>query len=1282
MSLRFSRTLPAVLATIAALPGLAHAQLQVTYGSKGVQTLSYNGVSLENTNAFNADTFHIWHMKATDLGGNVLQGGQTGWGEVNNGSTWNPQTLTETYNFSWGSIATQFVQTGDTLNLIVTETNYANSGILFDGAEIYPFALHFPQDPAGFNGYTQYAITSTDPGISVADFGAGVVTAVLPDESKPLYTGWKNQGAATYSPMMTSTYPDGIATFFPHNDLPLAPGNTLTYTLSLRFTPEGTPANIGDATASFAQTYPSQMTWADKRMIGTAYLASSPAGGGDVTQPGGFPTNPRRYFNDASVDITSPAGLRSFQNRMLTQAANQVTNARNMNAQGVITWDLEGEQYPQDTSYVCSPDQIAAVSPEMESTISDPNSAFSGQKLDDAYFKTMTNAGLRVGLCLRPQVFTLGANGTASQQFLSTNAAIIANLENKARVANSRWGATLFYVDSVVDSNGGTLDPAIFQQIATDLPNLLFIPEEFTTRYYAYTAPFYSFIFHTTTGTAASVYNVYPHAFGANLVNDVDPGTLARYTPQLTSAVTHGDILMGHDDYWQDNDPTLVSLYNAAGITAPSAPLTTPAIAWPTPNSITFGTALSAAQLDATAGVAGTFTYSPALGTVLPAGTQTLTVNFTPTNTSAYKPTTATVQLTVGQATPAVNWPTPAGVPAGTALSGVQLNASANVPGSFTYTPFLGTVLPAGSNTLSATFTPADGTDYKSVTSTTTLTVAGVTTPTINWPKPAALTYGSALTSAQLNAAAIIPGTYTYSPAPGAVLPAGTQTLNVRFTPANTTAYNAGNATVQVTVNKATPTVSWPTPASVSAGTTLSAAQLDARASVPGTFKYSPAPGTVLQPGTTPLTVTFTPTDTTDYNTATATTTLTVAAASATTPSITWSTPAAIPYGTALTGAQLNATSTVPGTFAYSPALGKVPAAGNQILTVTFTPTNTAAYKATSSSVQLKVNKATPTVTWPTPATVSAGTALSGTQLNATANVPGTFTYTPATGAVLGAGTNALRVTFTPTDTNDYNSGSATTTLNVAPTATPSITWSISTPLTFGTPLSAAQLNATASVPGTFAYSPVAGTVLPAGNSTLKVTFSPSDTTRYGSATASVSVSVGKATPVINWPAPAPLSQGTPLSAQQLNATANVPGTFTYTAAAGTVLNTGNNPLTATFVAADQTNYTTASATVNVTVTSPAVPSGPVSLLSPSAGAAVSGNVVVTAQMTVHLDAAGSLLMVDGIPMEQTRTTGAPYVYPLNTTTLNNGVHLLQIWAHDINNNVVLSQPVAITVQN
>ena len=66
------------------------------------------------------------------------------------------------------------------------------------------------------------------------------------------------------------------------------------------------------------------------------------------------------------------------------------------------------------------------------------------------------------------------------------------------------------------------------------------------------------------------------------------------------------------------------------------------------------------------------------------------------------------------------------------------------------------------------------------------------------------------------------------------------------------------------------------------------------------------------------------------------------------------------------------------------------------------------------------------TVTWPTPAPILYGTALSGVQLDATATAPGTFVYTPAAGTVLPVGQQILTAVFTPTDQNAYTSVTAT----------------------------------------------------------------------------------------------------------------------------------------------------------------------------------------------------------------------------------------------------------------
>jgi len=75
------------------------------------------------------------------------------------------------------------------------------------------------------------------------------------------------------------------------------------------------------------------------------------------------------------------------------------------------------------------------------------------------------------------------------------------------------------------------------------------------------------------------------------------------------------------------------------------------------------------------------------------------------------------------QQQPAIVWATPAPILYGTPLSTTQLNATSPLQGSFSYSPSAGTVLPIGQNTLTATFTPTDKTDYSTSTATVTQTV-------------------------------------------------------------------------------------------------------------------------------------------------------------------------------------------------------------------------------------------------------------------------------------------------------------------------------------------------------------------------------------------------------------------------------------------------------------------------------------------------------------------------------------------------------------------------------
>ena len=532
-----------------------------------------------------------------------------------------------------------------------------------------------------------------------------------------------------------------------------------------------------------------------------------------------------------------------------------------------------------------------------------------------------------------------------------------------------------------------------------------------------------------------------------------------------------------------------------------------------------------------------------------------------------------------------LSWSTPQPVVYGALLSKSQLQAKANTKGSFTYSPPPGTQLAAGGRQLTATFQPADKKHYLSGAQIHTKLTVNRAAPTLSWPSPAPLTYGTPLPSSVFDATSNVPGTFSYAQAQGDVLTAGARTLTATFTPTDRADYlSGGQIQTTITVNQADPMLSWAAPDPITYGTALSTTQLDASADIPGTFTYAPAAGTVPSAGTQTLTATFTPTDAVDYVTgAQVQATLTVTQV---TPTLSWAAPTAITYGTPLSTTQLDVSTSVPGSFTYSPAAGAVLGVGTQTLTATFTPTDAVDY-AGGGQVQttLTVNQATPTLSWSPPTAITYGTALSATQLDATSDTPGTFAYTPAPGTVLGAGTQTLKATFTPTDTVDYVGGGQVQTTLTVNQATPNLSWPTPSAITYGTALSATQLHATSDAPGTFAYSPASGTVLGAGAHTLTATFTPTDTVDYVGGQVHTNLTVNQATPIITWNTPSPITSTTPLSATQLDATANVPGTFVYSPPAGTTLAPGNQILSATFTPTDTVDYTSKQATVTITVT-------------------------------------------------------------------------------------------------
>lgn len=458
-----------------------------------------------------------------------------------------------------------------------------------------------------------------------------------------------------------------------------------------------------------------------------------------------------------------------------------------------------------------------------------------------------------------------------------------------------------------------------------------------------------------------------------------------------------------------------------------------PAITWAVPAPIVYGTALSASQLHATANVPGTFVYTPAAGTVLNAGTHTLSVQFTPSDAGNYESASSSVTVVVQKAKPAIVWPVPASIVYGTPLSATQLNATANVPGTFVYAPGAGTILNAGTHPLSVQFTPSDASNYESANASSTILVTKAA-QTLSWTSPAAIVYGTLLSATQLNATVSVvgpspAGALTYNPPAGTLLQAGNgQVLTVNA--AETANYEPATLSVTIDVLKQKPVLTWAQPAPIVYRAALSSTQLNATSNVAGSFAYAPPAGTVLEAGTHTLSAHFTPSDTRNYEEGDVTTMLEVQQA---TPIVTWANPAGIVYGTALS-TQLNATADVPGTVTYDPAAGTILDAGPaQTLSVHFKPTDTRNFKEVDASVTIDVAKAPQTLAWATPAPIVYGTPLTSVQLNASVSVvgpaaAGALVYTPAAGAVLDAGSHTLIVVAQET----ANYESATSSVSIA----------------------------------------------------------------------------------------------------------------------------------------------------------------------------------------------------------------------------------------------------------
>jgi hypothetical protein len=596
---------------------------------------------------------------------------------------------------------------------------------------------------------------------------------------------------------------------------------------------------------------------------------------------------------------------------------------------------------------------------------------------------------------------------------------------------------------------------------------------------------------------------------------------------------------------------------------------------------------------------AGTLTFGGAAAIVsvglnsaasnLAVGAYTNTVTFTNLNDGVTQ--SRQFVLTVSQTAPLLSWSAPSPVTYGAALGSNQLNATANVPGSFAYNPSVGAVLNTGTNILSVIFTPTDKIDYSNATNAVAFVVLPASLTVI--ASNATRTYGQSNPAFTGTITGLQNGdniTATYSSSATSNSPVGTYPITPTLADPNNrlTNYTVNVSNGTLTITMATPLLSWITPPAITYGTVLDSNQLNATANVPGGFAYAPPAGTVLNTGTNILSGIFTPTDMVDYNSATDIVNLVVLPA----PLAVTASNACQVYGQAnpaftgtITGLQNG--DNITATFSSS-ATSNSPVGTYPVTPILVDPNNRLTnYIVSLTNGTLTITMATPLLSWITPPAITYGTALDSNQLNATANVPGSFVYNPLAGMILNTGTNILSGIFTPADMVDYNSATDIVNLVVLPApltvtasnafqvygqANPAFTGTI-TGLQNGDNITATYASsATSNSPvGTY---PITPTLVDSNNRLTNYTVSVSNGT----------LTITMATPLLTWITPPAITYGTALDSNQLNATANVPGSFAYSPSAGTVASPGANTLSVLFTPADTVDYNSTTGNVSLVV--------------------------------------------------------------------------------------------------
>jgi hypothetical protein len=524
-------------------------ELQVGFDDKGLASIVHNGVELlkPTDRRFRLQLLRFVDPQAKDGARQLYEPRPTA-------QRFDAEKKVLTQDYDGFRVDCAFTPTATRLEMQLTLTNMAATAIR--ECVFYPLTLRLPHTvPNAYawdrrNAFLVDAYAHEKGTVVVTPAGHfyfGTRDGLV--DVRPLYVSGPTPENRPHHPVVDDAY------WYDAGSL-VQPGQSATYRVSLVFGPVGATAQnlCPEAYADYARTHPMALRWPDRRPIATAFLCNPATG---------WKTNPRGYFQDAKVDVTTEDGLKAFGERLMGYADNCIARMKKMDAQGIIVWDIEGQEMPHMVSYLGDPRRLAELSPEMN-------------RYADAFMQKFRDAGFRTGITIRPtEVYQPNQAGQLpwNQREVKDPVAV---MSEKIAYAQKRWGCTIFYLDSSVFGDGlltpeqkkelrgipWTMPAGMLEKLTKLHPDCLISPEFAGRELYRFGAQ-YSSPNLSDGGTDPLLRRLWPQAFRLVMVRQ---DLLEKRWEHFAQSVAQGDVLLYLAWYDSPEGAFVQLLYREAAI--------------------------------------------------------------------------------------------------------------------------------------------------------------------------------------------------------------------------------------------------------------------------------------------------------------------------------------------------------------------------------------------------------------------------------------------------------------------------------------------------------------------------------------------------------------------------------------------------------------------------------------------------------------------------------------------------------------------------------------------